>query len=191
MNPNHSFVFSPEYLTEKNFINDFLEQSRIVLGFPDVKNVVRDAMRTCELFQDFTQKQTEPALIHNTTACEAEMAKYTANCFLATKVAFFNEIYDICKNSVHQIKFDEVVKIACLDERIADSHNKVPGPDGRRGFGGACFPKDLNALIYFAEECGLDPMILQSVWTKNLMTREDHDWESLAQVTGDYKKDEI
>ena len=79
-----------------------------------------------------------------TTAATAEMVKYTTNCFLATKVSFANEIYDICRHS--HIDYNEMVDIAKLDTRLGNSHWMVPGPDGDRGYGGHCFPKVLTAL---------------------------------------------
>src|SRR3990167_5347304 len=85
----------------------------------------------------------------------------------------------------------DVFGLMKLDERIGKSHLSVPGPDGKRGFGGSCFVKDLNALSTFAKELDLDPMVLDSVWTKNLLVREEYEWEQLAQVTGEYKKNEV
>jgi UDP-glucose 6-dehydrogenase len=64
----------------------------------------------------------------------------------------------------------------------------VPGPDGQFGWGLSCFPKDMNALIAFAKEHDVDPMMLETAWTKNLLVREYHDWEKLAQVNGNYGK---
>ena len=75
---------------------------------------------------------------------EAEMSKYVRNCFLATKVSFFNEIYTICQAS--NINYDNMIEGVKCDHRIGDSHCQVPGSDGKYGFGGTCFPKDLNAF---------------------------------------------
>ncbi|HAI39121.1 MAG TPA: hypothetical protein DCM40_13875, partial [Maribacter sp.] len=65
------------------------------------------------------------------------------------------------------------------DSRLGSSHWAVPGPDGRHGFGGSCFPKDINAMIHFMEQKGLQPKILKAVWNKNLDVRPEKDWENL------------
>ena len=78
------------------------------------------------------------------------MVKYVANTFLATKVSFANEIHSIC--NFLNIDYNNVIEIAQIDRRLGDSHWKVPGPDGKKGFGGSCFPKDINALIYFCKK---------------------------------------
>ena len=78
---------------------------------------------------------------------------------------------------------DDVVRLALYDERIGKSHLKVPGPDGYSGFGGKCFPKDLNALIYFSVTNSIKPVILQAAWEKNLEVREEHDWLNIEGAT--------
>jgi UDPglucose 6-dehydrogenase len=105
------------------------------------------------------------------------MVKYVANTFLATKVSFANEINQICKRS--QIDYDDVIKLATLDERLGESHWEVPGPDGHYGFGGSCFPKDVNGLASFASQIGIEPSMLLATWHKNLEVRPEKDWESL------------
>ena len=185
---NHAFIFNPEFLTEKNFIQDFLDQDRIILGFASKNNFRIKYDAVIQLYQDFMKTQRTSAFIFATDSTTAEMTKYIANCFFSTKVIFFNEMKQICDAA--EIDFEDAVKMAILDPRIGKSHYKVPGPDGKHGFGGSCFPKDINALIVFAEENGVDPMLLESVWSKNLLLREEYEWEKLAQVTGEYKKKE-
>jgi len=65
------------------------------------------------------------------------------------------------------------------DGRVGDSHLQVPGPDGKRGFGGSCFPKDINAFMTFADSIGLDLNVLQGAWSTNLNVRPEKDWENL------------
>ena len=185
----HVFLFNPEFLTERNFIADFINQDRIILGTSNDFKRNELTLRVHKLYQDFVRLQKKPALIYDTETRTAEMLKYMTNSFLATKVIFFNEMKEICKAA--NIKYEDVVGLMKLDERIGKSHLSVPGPDGKRGFGGSCFVKDLNALSTFAKELDLDPMVLDSVWTKNLLVREEYEWEQLAQVTGEYKKNEV
>ena len=180
--PKHTFVFSPEFLTEKRSFLDFLEQDRIVLGFTSNKE---HFSRIDKLFQDFAAAQKKPAVIVRVPSEQAEMLKYATNCFLATKLSYLNEIYQICE--AVKIDYDAVAELMKLDERIGKSHMKVPNA-GDFGFGGACLCKDLNSLIFFAKDNGADSLVMDSVWTKNLMVRQNYDWEKLAQVNGKYKK---
>ena len=96
---------------------------------------------------------------------------------MATKVTFSNEIKQICEKT--DIDYDKVVEYSLYDKRIGSTHLSAPGPDGLHGFGGSCFPKDLNALIFLAKQLGLSPDLLNTVWEKNLSIREDRDWENL------------
>ena len=180
--PKHTFCFVPEFLTEKRCFEDFLEQDRIILGLTSNKQQV---FRVEKLFQDFASLQKVPAKIVKCTSQEAEMLKYVANCFLATKLSFLNEIYQICEAT--KINYDSVVELLKLDERIGKSHMRVPN-NGDFGFGGACLSKDLNALISFAKQNNIDSFVLETVWTKNLMVRKNYDWRKLAQVNGKYIK---
>jgi len=174
-------VFNPEFLTEANALDDMRNQDRIILGGPrPYINIVK------LLFQ--TAFKGVPVI--KTSSTTAEMVKYTINCFLATKVAFANEIAQITEAldaDGLNVDYDKVVEYAKLDKRLGNSHWAVPGPvpthDGRyvRGFGGHCFPKDLNALVFVAKQLGVDPKVLTSVWAKNLEVRgpEDRDWEHM------------
>jgi len=168
---NIQVVFNPEFLTEANAVEDFKNQTRIIVGGPRpgssvVKNIFRKAF-----------KQTT---IVKTGSNTAEMVKYFTNCFLATKVIFSNEMKQICDPL--DIDYDKVVEYALYDERLGRSHWSVPGPDGSMGFGGHCFPKDLNALIKVAKNNSVDPRILRCVWEKNLEVRSenDRDWEKMT-----------
>ena len=156
--------FSPEFLTEANSFNDFKNQSRIIIGGP------RPA--TSKIKQMFRKAFPEIPII-KTGSNTAEAVKYFTNCFLATKVIFANEMYDIC-NTVG-VDFDKVTEYSLYDKRIGKSHLMVPGPDGDRGFGGHCFPKDIEALIYLAEQRGIKPDLLKSVSDKNNKIRKNRE----------------
>jgi UDPglucose 6-dehydrogenase len=161
-------VFNPEFLTERNAINDYENQNRIILGGP------RPA--TTELKQIFA-KVFPNAHIIKTDSTHAEMVKYLTNAFLSTKVSFANEIYQICEKV--GIDYDKVIEYATLDERLGASHWNVPGPDGDFGFGGHCFPKDLSALIYVANELGTTNNVLKAVQQTNDSIRKNRDWEKM------------
>ena len=78
---------------------------------------------------------------------ESELVKYFSNCFLASKVMIFNEMKSLCEK-IEDIDYETIVFGVGMDGRIGRSHTSVPGPDGDYGFGGTCFPKDINALIH-------------------------------------------
>ena len=165
---NLQVIFNPEFLTEANFIDDFKNQNRVIIGGPrpgttKVKNLYR--------------KCYPSASIIKTGSNTAEMVKYFTNCFLATKVSFSNEIRQICEKI--NVDYDKVVEYGLYDQRIGRTHFSSPGPDGKFGFGGSCFPKDVNALISFAEKVDVNPMVLKSTWGKNLEVSPERDWEQL------------
>jgi nucleotide sugar dehydrogenase len=162
--------FNPEFLTEKNAVEDFKNQDRIIIGGPHEGTTV--------LKQVYAQSFPDVP-VTKTSATIAEMVKYVTNCFLATKVSFANEIKQICDNL--EIDYDKVIEYATKDERLGMSHWSVPGTDGTglRGWGGSCFPKDLNALISLSEQLNVNPAVMEAVWKKNLEVRPERDWEQL------------
>lgn len=166
--PDLTLVFNPEFLTEANYINDFCDQTHVVLGG---KNVEAVAKVYRERFPGITVLATDSRA--------AEMVKYVTNTYLATKLAWANEIYQIC--STLNINYADVMETATTnDPRIGKSHSRVPGPDGKMGFGKSCLPKDLNGLIAVAKGVGLEPKLLEAVWEKNLSVRPERDWEKLT-----------
>jgi len=166
--------FSPEFLTEANSFEDFKNQTRIIIGGdPAIK--CREAKKVKTMF-----RRPFPKIPIVVTKSEtAEMVKYFINCFLATKVSFANEMYQICEEA--DLDFSKVVEYALYDERIGKSHLSVPGPDGSFGFGGHCFPKDLNAVMHIAESLGIDPKVMSAVWKKNneIRPESERDWENM------------
>ncbi len=163
-----SVIFCPEFLTEANYIDDFKNQNRILIGGPRPASTAVNNM---------FKKAFPNVLTIKTGSSVAEMVKYFTNTFLATKVSFANEMKKICGNI--NIDYDKVLEYALYDERIGKTHLSVPGPDGKWGFGGSCFPKDINALITFSRTLGFEPTILSSVWKRNLEVRPERDWEAL------------
>jgi len=161
-------VFNPEFLTEANAVEDFKNQNRIIIGSCD-------GYPAKEVFDMFANVFPDVNIVV-VNSLEAEMCKYIINTFLSVKVSFANEIYDICQAS--GIDYNYAKDLANLDTRLGNSHWMVPGPDGDRGFGGHCFPKDLNGLCYIAESVGVDVDVLKATLSTNNRVREDRDWES-------------
>ena len=165
---NISVIFNPEFLTEANFIDDFKNQNRIIIG--------GERPSTTKLRQVYSLVFPNTKIV-KTGSKTAEMVKYMTNTFLATKVSFANEMKMICDEL--KIDYDKVVEYSTYDERLGKSHWAVPGPDGKLGFGGSCFPKDINALIALSKDMRLYLHTLQSVWKTNLKVRPEKDWEDL------------
>lgn len=161
-----NIVFNPEFLTERNAVEDYNNQDRIILG--------GERPYTTDLKQIFS-KVFPKAHIIKTDSTHAEMVKYLTNTFLSVKVSFANEIYELC-NSLN-IDYDKVVEYATLDKRLGQSHWSVPGPDGDYGFGGHCFPKDLAALIRLSFQLHTTNNVLCATQTTNDEVRTIKDWE--------------
>jgi len=160
------FCFNPEFLREASFLQDFVNADRVVIGATN-DQVLR---RVSSLYQ--TVLPLCPIFLTDPTS--AEMVKYMANCYLATKVIFANEMYEICEKL--EIKYEEVKKMVVADKRIGDGHLDITT---LRGFGGKCFPKDLLALRAMAKNKGVDTKILDAVWEKNTKIRKTRDWEEI------------
>ena len=167
-NDNVTVIFNPEFLTEANFIEDFKNQDRIIIG--------GDRPATTRVRQMYSVAFPETPIV-KTGPTTAEMVKYMTNSFLAVKVSFANEIKLICDKL--DVDYDKVVEYTTYDERLGKSHWAVPGPDGHSGFGGSCFPKDINALIDVAINLGVEPKVLKGTWETNLKVRPEQDWKEL------------
>jgi UDPglucose 6-dehydrogenase len=165
---NIKIIYNPEFLTERNAVEDFKNQERIILGGSRPATTVMKQIYSTVFPKSYVVK---------TGSKHAEMIKYFTNCFLATKVSFANEMYQVCEKL--NIDYDKVVEYATLDDRLGKSHWNVPGPDGDFGFGGHCLPKDLHALISLAHDLNVQPRILTAVDSKNNDVRTDKDWKRM------------
>jgi len=164
----YNIIFSPEFLTERTAKLDMLTQARIIFG-----GDVSLTKRVEELFNDRFMNRH---IIH-TDSKTAEYIKYMNNTFFATKVAIMNEFYRLGLEI--GVNWDDALYGFASDGRIGDSHIHVPGPDGKLGYGGTCFPKDVNALISYAKECGFNMNTIEGGWKTNLEVRPERDWEKM------------
>ena len=138
-------IHNPEFLTEKNAVDDFISSSFQIFG---------GNKENCVYVSDFLKNYTKCKFVesHYVSIEVASLIKYTINSFLAIKVVFFNQIKEIFETLELENEYENFTNGVRLDERIGSSHMKVPGPDGRVGFGGACFPKDTKAFVHFFNE---------------------------------------
>ena len=139
-------VYNPEFLTEKSANEQFINPEFHIFGGQD-SQVQRLAM----IYE--TYSLCTPCPILYMTAEEASFVKYTINSFLAMKVTFFNQLYDAVGDT--QANFATIIKAIGMDDRIGSSHTKVPGFDGKQGYGGACFPKDTSAFTKYSDKLTL------------------------------------
>lgn len=167
--PSLRMVFNPEFLTERSASFDFINQTRVILG-GDKQHTNKVKYLYKNRFGDFL-----PVLETNYET--AEMIKYMNNLFFATKVSFLNEM-KLLGDKVG-VDWSNAIEGFILDGRIGHSHLAVPGPDGKLGFGGSCFPKDIQALIKFGEQNNVDMNVLKGAWKTNLEVRPERDWEKL------------
>jgi len=164
---NLNLVFNPEFLTERSANFDFINQARYILGGEE-----KYTNRVANLYR---WRFGESIPVIETNYQTAELIKYMNNCFFATKVSFLNEmrqVSDLC-----DADWDKAVEGFIRDGRIGHSHMNVPGPDGKFGFGGKCFPKDVSAMISFGSQLGLNMHTLNGVWNTNCEVRPEKDWE--------------
>ena len=165
--PKLSLVFNPEFLTERSAKFDFINQSRFILGGKkDDTKVVADLYK-------WRFGESVPCIETNFET--AEMIKYMNNCFFATKVSFLNEMKLIADRV--GVEWNTAVDGFVRDGRIGHSHLAVPGPDGKLGFGGSCFPKDIQAMISLGSDLGIDMNTLKGAWDTNCSVRPEKDWE--------------
>ena len=163
--PAVPFAFNPEFLTEVNANEDFINSGRIVLGSDDssVLSVLKDLYRSCPHFSDTN--------IIEMNSTEAEIVKYQANVTLATRVAISNYFYDICESTGSD--YNKVRLGVISDSRIGSSHTTVTSD---RGFGGKCFVKDLAAIIGKGNDLGIDVGLVKEVFNYNMRIRGNQDW---------------
>ena len=157
-----NIIYNPEFLTEKNANEDFINPSMHIFG-----GSIKATNNLQNFYHDYTICTPCPTI--HCTPEEASFIKYGINCFLASKVAWFNQFYDIIEKSGQN--WNTIVNAIGSDERIGHSHTRVPGYDSKRGYGGACFPKDTAAFAQYAKTFS----ILESVIAINNEYREVYD----------------
>lgn len=157
---NLKLIYNPEFLTEANSLQDFIDPNMQILG---------GKWKDCEAVEKAYIRHSSVKVVptFKVDLITASLIKYTINSWLATKVIFFNELRDLFDASSSHSSWSQFTDMLTRDPRIGDSHLKVPGPDGKKGFGGHCFPKDTNALLYYAKLKGIDLSILKQAIKKN------------------------
>ena len=174
---NIKIIFSPEFLTERTAKLDMLTQSRIILG---------GELLLTEKAKTLFNERFKIKNIIQTDSKTAELTKYMNNTFFATKVSIMNEFKLLCDKIGSN--WEDALKGFVSDGRIGDSHLNVPGHDGKLGYGGTCFPKDVNALLSFSKKHNIELNTISGGWKTNLKVRQEKDWEKKEGRSVSFKK---
>ena len=154
---------NPEFLTARTADEDFHNQTHIVLGHNDSPNDVKG-------LANFFKKHYPKANISICLSSESESMKLFCNNFYAMKVQIFNEFYFLCQKQ--GIDFEVVRDLMLKNDWINPMHTNVPGPDGQPSYGGACFPKDTNALSHYMKSAGsLNKVLEACIKERDLMRK--------------------
>lgn len=194
----HGCYFMPEFLTEARWENDFRSTKEWIVGIPTGSSAAITATTTGTAVssaaaitdiqrQEFKTRISKlikrshkngsidsPTVVFCDTN-EAEMLKLMKNCFLSAKVSMMNEFYDFSRAA--NVDYNTIIELVKKDARMGTSHFQVPGPDGRRGFGGTCFPKDTHSLYCQMNARGVVPQVFPAVLTRNdTHDRPEREW---------------
>jgi UDPglucose 6-dehydrogenase len=194
----HGCYFMPEFLTEARWENDFRSTKEWIVGIPTGSSAsitatnTGSAVSSAAAITDFQREEFKrrisklikrshkngaidsPTVVFCDTN-EAEMLKLMKNCFLAAKVSMMNEFHDFSRAA--NVDYNAVIELVKKDARMGTTHFKVPGPDGRRGFGGTCFPKDTHSLYCQMNAHGVVPHVFPAVLTRNdTHDRPEREW---------------
>jgi UDPglucose 6-dehydrogenase len=165
--PGLRLVVSPEFLRQRSPIEDMLSMRSLVLG-----GLPEDCATVERLFRERSRvtgpMRTAPGL----DAVGAAFLKYQENCFLAMKVSFMNEMFDLFAATESAASWEALQTAFHLDhERVGTTHWHVPGPDGERGWGGHCLPKDVSATRHFGRSHDIATPMLDAIWARNELDR--------------------
>jgi len=158
---------SPEFLTARCAVTDAQLPARNIIGVPQSVNYKGAPF----ILNDLYERRFPGVPILTCTSDESEAIKLAVNSFFAVKISYFNELRSLCDKL--GMDWDRVLWGVLSDGRISHSHTKVPGPDGKRGFGGACLPKDIKMLIDCMFEAGLEEYMLTAARNRNILDRGD------------------
>ena len=162
---NLRIIYNPEFLTEANSYEDFINPPMQILGgdWDDCETVEKAYVR---------HSKVKIVPTFKTDIVSASLLKYTINSWLATKVSFMNELYQLHQSSGASTSWAQFTDMLQRDKRIGDSHLRVPGPDGEFGFGGHCFPKDTKGLLSYAKQQDVELKVLEEAVKVNNNLRQ-------------------
>ena len=158
-------IHNPEFLSARTAIQDFINQKHIILGY------TKQSFDVINIIYDFYKNLFKTALISISTTEESSLVKLGCNSFYAMKIQFFTEIFLLCKKM--NLDYNNVKNMMLKNNWINPMHTLIPGHDGKISYGGACFPKDIQALSNFMVEQEVSNLVLDAVIKDNKKTRND------------------
>lgn len=170
--PQANFSFNPEFLRDQTATEDFIKNDRQIVGFT---SKTKDHPLISELLRILPRAPYQKIV----PATVAEMIKYASNTFLALRVIFTNQIYDICQ--ALDIDYEAVKEAVTADKRVGASHFEIWHTESSlernrgqtyRGYGGKCFPKDINSLIAEGKQLGVDMSLFEAAHEVNLLLNQ-------------------
>jgi UDPglucose 6-dehydrogenase len=169
------FCYNPEFLTEKSACEDFVNAEHHVFG-----GTQKACDEISQIYDIFSNCKSDK--YYRMSGCEASFVKYATNAYLATKLTFFNQLKDVVDS--FDCSYNMITRAMGADDRIGVKHTRVPGPDKKRGFGGACLPKDTMAFLKFSETRGKENNfdLLQKVLDINSAYRVQYDLDEREKV---------
>ena len=175
-----NLVINPEFLRENYAEEDFINSEIIILGGEE-----NNCKKLSYFYKNHTRCICKEHVI--TDYKSASLIKYTINSFLALKVVFFNEMKSVFKNLKTETKWLDFINALSKDKRMGSSHMNVPGPDGRYGFGGPCFPKDVSALLEYSKEIGNELSLLKKANAINNSIRAKYNDLTIREIEQNIK----
>jgi UDPglucose 6-dehydrogenase len=170
---NLAFYYVPEFLTERSARLDFQQSNRIIVG---TRHGGSEPIHLQDrVLVNLFEIRFPQVPVKWVSYTEASLVKYLTNVFFCSKISMLNEFAQVCEG--YGLDFNSVFAKVMLDQRIGRSHFQVPGHDGKKGFGGHCFPKDLNGYMEIARDVGVLTTVSEAVWKKNLEVRPEQDWK--------------
>jgi UDPglucose 6-dehydrogenase len=159
-------VYNPEFLTEANSLDDFVNPNMQILG---------GKWRDCEAVEKAYIRHSSVKIVptFKVDMITASLIKYSINSWLATKVSWFNQLHELFQKSGAKGSWEQFTDMLKRDPRMGDSHMQVPGPDGKFGYGGHCFPKDTKALLYYSKLKKAELKLLKASIEYNSTVRND------------------
>lgn len=165
---NLDIIFCPEFLREASYKEDIYSAKFILFGMDESQKQILNNLKDLYNNYLYKHKYESPLEFYFKTFEECELFKYTLNTFFATKITFFNEIYELCDKM--GVDYQNVRSLFKLDKRIGDYGTVVPGMDGF-GYTRSCLPKEIRALIKLQEELGLSNDLVSCIDKRNLYFR--------------------
>jgi len=162
--PELNIVFCPEFLTEKNCLNDIYNAKFVLLGTPDDFDMIK-YQKVSKVMRLLYKHNTEIDILKKSYE-ECELFKYTVNTYFAAKITFFNEIHELCEKM--NVDYQKLKNMFYLDPRVGIYGIEVPGPGNDfYGFFLSCLPKEIKGMIKLQEKLGLSNELMVCVDKRN------------------------